>query len=245
MGIPRLAATVILMRAPFEVYLTRRSSGSAFAADAFVFPGGTVEPQDGDAAAHARIHGRIDSDAVSRTLLVAATRELFEEAGVLLACTQTGEPLGAGRVNAEAIARERAGVRNGALRFADFLASHDWYADARALAPFSHWITPSSEPRRYDTHFFLAVAPADQTVSADSVETHDGRWISPDEALARHRAQRLHLVYPTIKHLERLATFGELESLRNFARSKPIYTIEPATTVEGDFSIPVELEDAW
>jgi 8-oxo-dGTP pyrophosphatase MutT (NUDIX family) len=239
-----LAATVILMRTPFEVYLTRRSSSSAFAADAFVFPGGTVEPQDGTPAAHARVHGRYD-DAASRTLLVTAARELFEEAGVLLACTKGGYPLEAGRISDEEIARERAGVCDGALPFADFLASHDWYADARALAPFSHWITPSSEPRRYDTHFFLAIAPADQTVTADSIETHDGCWVSPGEALARHRARRLHLVYPTIKHLERLAAFSELESLRDFARSKPIYTIEPATTMEGDFSIPAELEGAW
>ncbi len=232
------------MRTPFEVYLTRRSSSSSFAADAFVFPGGTVQAQDGTPAAHARVHGRND-DAASRTLLVAAMRELFEEAGVLLACTKAGYRLEAGRINAEEIASERAGVRDGALPFADFLASHDWYADARALAPFSHWITPSSEPRRYDTHFFLAIAPADQTVTADSIETHDGCWISPSEALARHRARRLHLVYPTIKHLERLAAFSELESLRDFARSKPIYTIEPATTMEGDFWIPAELEGAW
>jgi 8-oxo-dGTP pyrophosphatase MutT (NUDIX family) len=236
---------VILMRTPFQVYLTRRSSSSAFAADAFVFPGGTVEAQDGSLEAHARIHGDNRDDPASRTLLVAATRELFEEAGVLLACTKAGHPLDAVRMNAEEIARERAGVRSGGLPFADFLASHDWYADARALAPFSHWITPSSEPRRYDTHFFLAFAPADQTAGADSIETHDGCWISPGEALARHRAQRLHLVYPTIKHLERLAAFSELESLRDFARSKPIYTIEPATTMEGDFSIPAELEGAW
>ncbi len=233
------------MRTPFEVYLTRRSSSSAFAADAFVFPGGTVQAQDGSLAALARVHGSNDDDAASRTLMVAAARELFEEAGVLLACTKAGYPLEAGRINEEEIARERTGVRSGALPFADFLASHDWYADARALAPFSHWITPSSEPRRYDTHFFLAVAPADQTVTADRIETHDGRWISPGEALARHRARRLHLVYPTIKHLERLAAFSDLESLRDFARSKPIYTIEPATTMEGDFSIPAEMEGAW
>lgn len=233
------------MRAPFEVYLTRRSSSSAFAADAFVFPGGTVEPQDNAPAAHARIYGPNVDDATSRTLLVAATRELFEEAGVLLACTKAGDPLEAGRMNAAGLARERADVRNGALLFADFLAAHDWYADARTLAPFSHWITPPSEPRRYDTHFFLAIVPADATVSADSVETHDGRWISPGEALAHHRAKRLHLVYPTIKHLERLASFDELESLRNFARRKAILTIEPATTADGDFAIPAELEGAW
>lgn len=233
------------MRAPFEVYLTRRSSSSAFAADAFVFPGGTVEPQDGTAAAHARIAGRTVEGAASRTLLIAAARELFEEAGVLLACTNAGEPAKAGRTNTQEMARGRADVRTGALPFADFLAAHDWYADAGALVPFSHWITPPSEPRRYDTHFYLAIAPSGQVVSADSVETHDGRWISPREALASHHARRLHLVYPTIKHLERLATFDSLESLRDFVRSKPILTIEPTTTRDGDFTIPAELEGVW
>jgi hypothetical protein len=143
------------------------------------------------------------------------------------------------------MAHERARVRDGALSFADFLATRNWFTDARALAPFSHWITPPSEPRRYDTHFFLAIAPADQPVSADSIETHDGLWIAPGEALARHRARALHLVYPTIKHLERLASFDELERLRDFARSKPILTIEPAITANGDFVIPAGLEGAW
>ncbi len=93
----------------------------------------------------------------------------------------------------------------GTLSFADFLAAHDWYADARALTLFSHWITPLSEPRRYNTHFFFAAAPPDQGALADAFETHDGIWIAPALALERQRAGTLHLVYPTIKHLERLA----------------------------------------
>lgn len=169
----------------FELYMTRRSSRSGFAPDAYVFPGGTVDPQDGE---------------MPGALRNAAVRELFEEAGVRL--------------------------------------------DPASLIPFSHWITPPSEPRRYDTHFFFAEAPADQVARADAYETHDGIWISPAEALQRHRDGVLHLVYPTIKHLERLLAFTSLDDVAAFARTKTIHTICPADAGDS-FEIPVELEDAW
>jgi 8-oxo-dGTP pyrophosphatase MutT (NUDIX family) len=188
MSAPRLAATVILARPAaggFEVYLTRRSSRSGFAPDAYVFPGGTVDPQDGE---------------MPEALRNAAVRELFEEAGVRV--------------------------------------------DAAALVPFSHWITPPSEPRRYDTHFFFARAPADQIARADAFETHDGIWISAAHALQRYRERSLHLVYPTIKHLERLLAYSSLDDVEAFARTKTIQTICP--TDSGDsFAIPAELENAW
>jgi 8-oxo-dGTP pyrophosphatase MutT (NUDIX family) len=262
----RLAATVILARPPFEVYLTRRSTRSAFAPDAFVFPGGTIEAQDASEAIQARTLGleaarmarqfraAISPDLAStepvvdrecaRALLVAALRELFEEAGVLFAGTPAGSAIDAAATDWAEIAAERTGIRNGRLLFADFLKAHNWYADARALTLFSHWITPPSEPRRYNTHFFFAVAPADQAARADAFETHDGLWISPSQALVRHRAGALHLVYPTIKHLERLSTFDSVDAAQVFARNKPVLTIEPRESA-GDFAIPPELEGTW
>ncbi len=262
----RLAATVILARPPFEVYLTRRSARSSFAPDAFVFPGGTIEPQDTDEAARARTVG-VDADRLDRefraaipadlacdepavnraqasALFIAALRELFEEAGVLLARTAGGLSVGAASADWKRIAAERTAVRNAALSFVDFLHRHDWFADARALTLFSHWITPASEPRRYNTHFFFAAAPADQVALADAFETHDGIWISPAEALARQRLGRMHLVYPTIKHLARLESFDSLREALDFARSKPVLTIVPRDTND-DFEIPATLENAW
>jgi recombination protein RecT len=169
----------------FELYMTRRSSHSTFAPDAYVFPGGTLEPQDGK-----------PPEAIAR----AAVRELFEEAGVRL--------------------------------------------DPAELVPFSRWITPESEPRRYDTHFFFARAPEDQTAQADAVETHDGIWIAPAQALQRYRERAFHLVYPTIKHLERLRAFASIGDVVNFARHKAIPAICPTPDGES-FVIPAELEDAW
>lgn len=262
----RLAATVILARSPLEVYLTRRSARSAFAPDAFVFPGGTIEAQDASPAAAERTIGlgaeRLKeefratiSPALSssepavdendaRTLLVAAIRELFEEAGVLLARTAPDEPVAAQQIASERIARERVAVRKGALRFADFLRAHDWYADARTLTLFSHWITPPSEPRRYNTHFFFAAAPPNQAALADADETHDGLWIAPSRALELHRRSEMHLVYPTIKHLERLRAFASVDEVANYARTKSVVTVMPAAG-EDDFAIPATLENAW
>ncbi len=264
----RLAATVILARPSFEVYLARRSTRSAFAPNAFVFPGGAIEPQDASAAAQSRMLGleperlaqefraEIAADlhsseppiepATARALLVAALRELFEEAGVLLARTAAMQPIAIAEDAAEweRVSAERARVRGGELTFADLLGAHDWYADARELTLFSHWITPPSEPRRYNTHFFFAAAPPEQAALADAFEMHDGIWIAPGDALARYRRGEMHLVYPTIKHLERLSAFDSLDAALRFARSKPIVTIMPHDTAD-DFAIPQRLEDAW
>jgi len=262
----RLAATVILMRPGFEVYLTRRSTRSAFAPNAFVFPGGTTEAQDASASAQERtlglgparlarefraeIAGDLQSSEspiesrAARALLVAALRELFEEAGVLFACTATMLQIDANALDWRQLATERARLRSGESSFAQFLAQHDWFADARALRLFSHWITPPSEPRRYNTHFFFAEAPPDQVALADTFETHDGLWIAPQEALARFRRGELHLVYPTIKHLERLVAFDSVDAALEFARTKPIVTIMPKDSGD-DFQIPPGLEGAW
>ncbi|HEY6326408.1 MAG TPA: hypothetical protein VIW73_07870 [Candidatus Cybelea sp.] len=262
----RLAATVILARPNFEVYLARRSTSSAFAPNAFVFPGGTIESADASAAAQSRTLGleserltrmfraEIASDlhsseppiepGAARALLVAALRELFEEAGILLARTAGMQPIAAEAAEWGRVEAERVRVRGGELGFADFLGAHDWYADARELTLFSHWITPPSEPRRYNTHFFFAAAPPEQAALADAFEMHDGIWIAPGDALARHRRGEMHLVYPTIKHLERLSAFDSLDAALRFARSKPIVTIMPHDTAD-DFAIPARLEGAW
>ncbi|HEY6486031.1 MAG TPA: hypothetical protein VIX83_06590 [Candidatus Cybelea sp.] len=262
----RLAATVILARAPFEVYLTRRSARSAFAPDAFVFPGGTIEAQDSSAAMRERAVGltaervseefratvppalstsepAVDADA-GRALLVAAVRELFEEAGVLLACDAAQHAVGVTAADLEAAADDRVALRSGELAFSEYLRRRDWFADTRTLTLFSHWITPRSEPRRYNTHFFFALAPPNQAAQADAYETHDGIWIPPSLALERYRNAEMHLVYPTIKHLERLALFDSLGQAQRYARSKPVLTIMPKDD-DDEFAIPQVLENAW
>jgi 8-oxo-dGTP pyrophosphatase MutT (NUDIX family) len=178
-------------------------------------------------------------------LMVAGLRELFEEAGVLLARTATGAPVGFADVHSQAIEMAREHVRSGEVPFAQLLQSRDWQADARALALFSHWITPPCEPRRFNTFFFFAAMPQEQSALADAGETHDGIWISPADALARYAAREFHLVYPTIKHLERLCPFESVDAVLAFARRKAILTIMPAVAERFGFEMPPALEDAW
>jgi 8-oxo-dGTP pyrophosphatase MutT (NUDIX family) len=250
----------------FEVYMTRRSGRSAFAAGAFVFPGGALDPQDFSPQTAARTLGlgpeRVAAQFRARVpdglpsteaavdgksaaaLFAAALREVFEESGILLARTASGEAVAAAEILSSDVHDARSAVGSGGLSFAAFLERRDWFADAGALTLFSHWITPPNEARRFNTHFFFALAPPGQAGLADAVETHEGMWIAPVAALERYRSGTFRLVYPTIKHLERLAPFESLEGVRAFANDKPVLTILPATG-SGGFAIPPSLEDAW
>lgn len=114
------------------------------------------------------------------------------------------------------------------------------------LVPFSHWITPENLPRRFDTKFFLARAPADQIARCDGIETTEGCWIAPREALLRFGAGTFPMIYPTLKHLERLLLFRSLDELFTFARGKAIRTVVPKTyDGEAVFAMNRELEHRW
>ncbi|HLI97887.1 MAG TPA: hypothetical protein VKT72_17600 [Candidatus Baltobacteraceae bacterium] len=256
-------------QAGFEVFMLRRSEASHFAPDVFVFPGGTLDTADYSDRALARARG-IDDAALRRQfraqslpsfpapfatpppheaagLMVAAVRELYEEAGVLLACDERGEPLSDADLapHRSLLHDSRAQVQRGDIQFYDVLERIGAYANGNALTLFSQWITPPVFPRRYNAHFFLALASPDQAAVADAFETHDGVWIAPRAALEQHAAGGFRMVYPTIKHIERLAQFDDVESLFAFAKSKPIYSIMPQTPSEREFALPPELELAW
>lgn len=252
-----------------EVFMLRRSEASHFVPDVYVFPGGTLDASDCSERALTRARG-VDDANIRRQyraqpapafpapfgtpprreaagLLVAAVRELYEEAGVLLACDERGAPLSDRDLAAHRheLHEARTLVQRGELPFAELLERIGVYANAGALTLFSQWITPPPFPRRYDAHFFLAEASPDQAAAADAFETHDGVWTSPKDALERCEAGTFRMVYPTIKHVERLAEFDDVRELFTFARTKTIYSIMPETPAEREFSMPAELEYAW
>ncbi len=270
----RLASTVMLVRPrmaepSFEVFMLRRSARSAFAPDAFVFPGGTLDNGDASDAMLARTVGieplrlgamfrsertpLLDVPVEEPTqneqagLIIAALRELYEEAGVLLTADRDGAPSPPVSLlkNARRLEQAREAVRRGAITFFDLLAEHDMYANGTALTLFSQWVTPPGEPRRYNAYFFLGQAAVDQAALADTFETHDGIWIKPQTALDRAAAGTFAMVYPTVKHIERLARYANLDDLMRFARSKRIIRIMPNCTYDQGFTLPVELEHAW
>ena len=229
--VPRPAATLILAREAaqgIEVFLLRRTHLAEFAGGAYVFPGGALDPSDQDEHWAAHCVG-MDDAAASRLLKlergglaywVAAIRECFEEAGLLLACDRSGEMLA---IDGPDVALEFGALRErliaGTLSFAELCSTRDLRLALDHLAYFSHWITGQGRPRRYDTRFFVAVAPRAQIASHDTGETVAHIWIRPAEALERHRRGELDLMFPTIKTLEALARFADTAAVMDHART--------------------------
>ncbi|HEV7527470.1 MAG TPA: NUDIX hydrolase [Solirubrobacteraceae bacterium] len=108
--------------------------------------------------------------------------------------------------------------------------------DPAALVKFSRWITPAQVKIRFDTHFFLAPIPTGQEPKIDGEEVVDLGWFTPGEALDAHAAQRIVLVFPTIKHLEQLSAFSTVDELLLYARGKDVQPVEPKVLLEGEIA---------
>jgi len=223
----------------FEVYMLRRSAKAAFMPDVFVYPGGAV---DGDDEALAELLvGRVHP-AVEPRFVVAAIRESFEECGLFFGCSSRGDRLALTQPMLDAARRD---ALRGARSFATIVRDFDVHLDANALAYFSQWVTPPVESRRFDARFFVARAPLDQAAEADASETHDGRWIVPRVALDENRDGRMAMIFPTIKHLERLAVFDSVDAVMDYARTKDIIPVAPEVLARASFGLPPELEGKW
>jgi 8-oxo-dGTP pyrophosphatase MutT (NUDIX family) len=212
----REAATLILVRdvrslSGIEVFLLRRNPNSAFVPSASVFPGGAVDPADADIS----VAGRADADCdrllarpQARRWWVAAAREAFEEAGILLSAPAPAPDLVDG-----ALVEARRELNAGRRDFASVLAEHDLAVDAGALHVLAHWLTPVGAPRRYDTWFFCAAAPTGQDGLHDNAETVHSEWVTPRDALDRHDAGELELIEPTRRTLLALSQFDRAADL--------------------------------
>jgi 8-oxo-dGTP pyrophosphatase MutT (NUDIX family) len=106
--------------------------------------------------------------------------------------------------------------------------------DPAALVPFSRWITPAQVKIRFDTWFYLAPAPADARPTPDGSEVVDARWLAPQDALAEAAAGELFMVFPTIKHMEQLATFASADALLAHARGRDVQPVQPRVIVSGE-----------
>lgn len=199
----RDAATILLLRgdADFEIFMVERGKTAQFMARAMVFPGGRVDAADhalADACditpAQAAAALGIADPARAIAYYIAAIRETFEEAGVLLADGATGP-----------LVDLRAQLNNKTLSFAAIVERLGLTLRASALVPYAHWITPPIEKRRYDTLFFLARVPPAQQASHDAIENTAGAWLSPAAALNAYAAGELRLAPPTLWELTALA----------------------------------------
>jgi len=205
---PRTAATVVLLRPPMQAYLIRRVPTMAFAARMHVFPGGTVDPRDASTALH------LDFDlglapAPAQAVVCAAVRELFEETGVLLAAAPGAVPGPAAPIDTATPRWEaaRVAVESRQLGFADLLTSHGLELRADLLAPWSRWITPEFEPRRYDTYFFVARLPAGQQPRQVGGEAEYALWVPV------HEPGDLTMLPPTRVTLAELAGYPDIDAV--------------------------------
>ena len=227
------AATVMLVRdagagrgGSLEVLMLRRHPGAVFAADAWVFPGGRVDEADfatpiGAGPSDAEASAALGVPSGGLAYWVAAARECFEEAGILLARhADTGAWLDTtSDWSAARLARSRREVHAGVTTLAAVLEASGLELDLSGVHYVSHWITPPrpGHARRFDTRFFVAEAPPNQVVSHDAAETVESVWTTPADALARGRAGDITLLIPTIANLEALARFSSVAEIVEFA----------------------------
>ncbi len=240
------AATVLLIRDSsdgIEVFMVVRHRKIDFAGGALVFPGGKVDPEDGDTSleGHRGMKGTLPSRLMA--LRVAAIRETFEEASVLLARERgSAEIIGPDR-QAKIVEQYRDPVYAGDVTMAEMVAAENLDLACDLLVPFSHWITPESRPKRFDTHFFLAPVSAQLTALHDGTESVESIWIRPADAIAEAEADQRSVMFPTRMNLGVLGRSDTIAKALQSASETPVVTVLPrAEKVEGGriMHIPAE-----
>lgn len=252
MSVPaRLSATLVLVRehpaAGMQVFMQVRGNQMSFAAGALVFPGGSVDEADRRIAAQMKHLLDLPVGAADDTelaLRIAAIRETFEESGLLLAERRGGAPIS----DAEAHALHAAFLRapDSEERFAAFLDREQLVLPVSGLTRFAHWVTPVGRPKRFDTHFFLARAPASDAGRHDGLEAVESRWIAPAEAVAAADAGTFQLMFPTRMNLLRLGRSASVADFVDMVRRSDIVTVMPEIITEADgklyLRIPAEAD---
>ncbi|MCP5056745.1 MAG: NUDIX hydrolase [bacterium] len=223
--VPKAAATVMLVRdgdEGVEAFMMERSAFGMFGG-LWVFPGGKVDAADAGPAATALCRGpgsleanlTLNVPAGGLAYWVAAVRECFEEAGLLLA-TREDERLLELRDPAvrKRLGADRARLNGGEKGALEDLCAREGLALATdRLAYVAHWITPMDSPNRYDTRFFVALAPEHQEAIHDGHEAVHSEWIRPEDALARNATGELPMISPTLANLKAMCGYASAEAL--------------------------------
>lgn len=193
--------------------MVSRSARGAFAS-ALVFPGGAIDPHDHEPGWRDLVEDFDDVAHEERALRIGAVREVWEETGILL-----------GHATAPARAEQS---------FGDAIAMAGASLRLNSLTHFAHWITPAAERRRFDTHFYLALAPAGQNAVPDGGETLAVEWMPPGHAVELAQSGARPIIFPTMLNLALLAESSSGTEAINSARSRPQVTVQPEMTTESD-----------
>ena len=233
---PRHAATVVLLRDGdngVEAYLLRRLSSMTFAGGMYVFPGGSVDPRDGDAdiawqgPPPEEWAGPLSAEVrLARALVAAAVRETFEEAGVLLASPVTAD--------ADHWKSEQAALLDRSATISEVLARNGLVLRADLLRPWAHWTTPEIEPKRFDTRFFVAALPEGQAPVHFRGESDHSEWTTPKAAIQRHAAGEIAMLPPTVFTLAEIGAYDTVADVMAAATARDIKRVLPKIVVSGD-----------
>lgn len=253
----RPAATVMIVddRPDLHVLMLKRNARSVFVGDMWVYPGGAVDPDDGHGRVAALCTGE-DEQSASAALgveanglayWVASLREMFEEAGVLLA-HRIGEDhlidLSPPEVETR-FSAFRDEVNAGTLPFMDMVEAENLRLELTDMFYVGHWRTPPGPPRRYDTRFFLAAMPAGQTPLHDDDEAVHHSWVRPADALAMNRTDEMVMMTPTIAMMMRLLPFRTAAEAVAAASGGEVENVRILTGIEGPDRIVFPGDDGY
>jgi 8-oxo-dGTP pyrophosphatase MutT (NUDIX family) len=231
---PLPSSTVILLRdepgpEPFAVLMVERH-GSVTFPGVHAFPGGVVDP--GDHAPHGAVlpagqvwasDGQGDGPHDALPYWIAAVRECFEEVGILLA-HRDGAPVPGPLTPEQQALRTRLDAGE---PFARLLAEHGLVPATDQLWYFARWITPKRNPRRFDTRFLVGRAPAGADAVVDATECASCRWLGPRAALALYEQGDIQLIPPTVRTLDDLARFADVDAVLEDARRRVVRAVQP------------------
>ncbi len=252
-ALPMPSATVTIVRDAargIEVLMMKRNLKSGFVPGMYVFPGGGLDETDllfknnslckslDDASAS----GALGLAGDGLAYWVAAIREAFEESGLLLARNAAGEMLTLTDPQiAQRFTEHRRQLNAGTAEFPALLQAESLQLAADQLTYFAHWITPVGLPRRYDTRFFMAEAPAGQEPLQDERETIAATWVSPGDALSRHQRGEFEMRTPTVRTLESFADYDNVANLRRgLAAKSEVRVMLPRIGPDGSRLFPGE-----
>jgi 8-oxo-dGTP pyrophosphatase MutT (NUDIX family) len=250
---PRHAATVILLRdgagGP-EVYLLRRTASMAFAAGAFVFPGGSVDARDQDLADESWVGAPPSAwaktlscdEPLARSLVCAAVRETFEESGVLLAGPHDNDVVS--DTSGDDWEADRLALLDRSLSLAELLRRRNLRLRADLLHGWAHWLTPEVEPKRFDTRFFVAALPAGQRTRHVGGEADRVVWMRPAEAVAGNERGEMMLMPPTLAALKDIAEFDSVAAVLAAAAGRDVRRILPVLILDAEERLRFLLPDS-
>ena len=227
----RPAATVISARpsaSQFEILMLKRTSAAVFAGGMYVFPGGKIDARDGDPALQPHLSPLSPKQRAQKNALgdqwqacwVAAIRETFEEAGILLAYNLDDQLVDTKNIDTQ---EYRSAIHAEKNSMIDLCRNESLSLALDQLHFFNRWVTPEGRPRRFDTRFFIAIAPAHQLHLHDGQETTDSLWISPRDALQRNAAGDFDMMRVTTKQLDTLNGYENIEALMEMAENRQTF----------------------